>query len=295
MNSNKKPFSYKLVSFAHKLIHKLGKNISKAAEELNYLKFKMDFGERDDDIYIITFPKSGTTLMQMMLYQLTTNGKVDFKHIYDVSPWIRNDSFKRRKPRLDLPSPRLIKSHDTYEYYDKATKGKFIYIIRNGMDVAVSLYNQRKNYGSPNLDFDKYFEGFMKSVKLNWFAFNRQWLENKNKLPILYITYESLLNNFDESLKKLSEFCNIKVSEKDLPRIKERCSFEYMKKHEDKFGEQQPEPKPQFIYDQFIRKGKPGEGKNILNDKQRKWFIVEYCQKIQRFEPLFQKSSSTPK
>ena len=68
MNSGKKSFSYKLVSFAHKVVHKLGYNIGKAAEELNYMKFKMDFGERDDDIYISTFPKSGTTLMQMMLY-----------------------------------------------------------------------------------------------------------------------------------------------------------------------------------------------------------------------------------
>ena len=146
MKDQKKTFSYKLVSFAHKLINKLGANLSKAAEELNYLKFKMDFGEHEDDIYIVTFPKSGTTLMQMLLYQLTTNGEVDFKHIYDVSPWIRNDSFKHRKPRLDFQSPRLIKSHDPYEYFDKTTKGKFIFIIRNGMDVAVSLYNQRKNY-----------------------------------------------------------------------------------------------------------------------------------------------------
>ncbi|MBA7550607.1 hypothetical protein ES705_43126 [subsurface metagenome] len=66
-----------------------------------------------------------------------------------------------------------------------------------------------------------------------------------------------------------------------------------MKKHEDKFGEQPPEPKPQFVYDQFIRKGKSGEGKDMLSDKQRKWFIVEYCAKIQRFEPLFQNNQPT--
>ncbi|MBA7550606.1 hypothetical protein ES705_43125 [subsurface metagenome] len=221
MEDQTKTFSYKLVSFVHKLVHKLGKNISKAAEELNYLKFKMDFGELEDDIYIVTFPKSGTTLMQMMLYQLNTDGKINFNHIYDISPWLRNDAFKKRKPR-DLPSPRLIKSHDPYEYYDKATKGKFIFIIRDGMDVAVSLYHQRKNYGKPNLEFDANFKAFMKPSKMNWFTFNRSWLENKNKLPILYITYENLTRNFDETLGKVTAFCNIKVSEKDLSRIKER-------------------------------------------------------------------------
>lgn len=289
MKDPKKTFAYKLVNFAHRMVNKLGRNLSKAAEELRFMKFKIEFGERDDDIYIVTFPKSGTTLMQMLLYQLTTDGKVDFKHIYEVSPWIRNDSFKKRKPRLDLPSPRLIKSHDPYESYDKATKGRFIFIIRDGMDVAVSMYHQRKNYGVPNLEFDKFFKDFMTSPKLNWFTFNRRWLENKNKLPILYMTYEELITNFDESLKKVADFCNIKVLEKDLPRIRERCSFDFMKKHEDKFGEQPPEPKPQFVYDQFIRKGKSGEGKNVFNEKQKKVFVSEYQRKIHRFEPLFRK------
>lgn len=295
MKDQKKTFSYRMVSFAHRLVNKLGKNISKAAEELNYMKFKLEFGERDDDIYIATFPKSGTTLMQMLLYQLTTDGKVDFKHIYDVSPWIRNESFKKRKPRIDLPSPRLIKTHDPYEYYDKATKGKFIYIIRNGMDVAVSMYHQRKNYGMPNLEFDKFFKSFIDSERMNWFTFNRKWLENKNKLPILYITYEELISNFDESIKKVADFCNIKILEKDLPRIRERCSFEFMKKHEDKFGEQPPEPKPVFVFDQFIRKGKSGEGKSILNEEQKKRFIIKYSKTIRKYEPLFQKSSNNNK
>jgi len=92
-------------------------------------------------------------------------------------------------------------------------------------------------------------------------------------------------------LKKVAAFCNIKVAEKDLPRIKKRCSFEFMKKHEDKFGEQPPEPKPQFVYDQFIRKGKSGEGKNILTDKQKKEFVAKYRQTILRFESLFKKTS----
>lgn len=46
-------------------------------------KLMQDFGARETDIYVVTFPKSGTTLMQMIIYQLTTQGNMDFQHLYD--------------------------------------------------------------------------------------------------------------------------------------------------------------------------------------------------------------------
>ena len=45
-----------------------------------------------------------------------------------------------------------------------------------------------------------------------------------------------------------------------------------MKQHEDKFGEQPPKPKER-IYDQFIRKGKAGEGKKTLSEMQQKEYL----------------------
>jgi hypothetical protein len=50
------------------------------------IKLMNDFGQRDSDIYVVSYPRSGTTLMQMILYQMTTDGDMGFKHIYDVSP-----------------------------------------------------------------------------------------------------------------------------------------------------------------------------------------------------------------
>ena len=69
-------------------------------------------------IYISTYPKSETTLMQMILYHLTTDGRMNFKHIYEVSPLIHNASFLGQKPP-DLKSPRIIKTHDNYKDFGK--------------------------------------------------------------------------------------------------------------------------------------------------------------------------------
>jgi hypothetical protein len=276
------PFIYKLVVRLQRFIRRIRHNLTTAEIELNFMRYKLLFGERDDDIYIVTFPKSGTTLMQMLLYQLTTNGNMNFKHIYDVSPWIRNDAYRGISPR-ELTSPRLIKSHDGYQKFDRDTRGHFIYVYRNPMDVAISLYHQRRNYGLPKLEFEKFLKSFLKEGKMNWFTFNQKWFENKYNFPILYIQYEDLLDNFKACLEKVSNFLQIAYSGEDLIRIEEHCSFDFMKNHEEKFGVQ-PVEKPPMVYDQFIRKGKAGEGIEMLTEEHKSLFRQRYNELVYPYE-----------
>lgn len=250
--------------------------LSGIIRELNFFCYALKFGQREDDIYVCTFMKSGTTLMQMILYQMTTDGEVDFDHIYDVSPWIRNDVFKGKPPR-NFPSPRIIKSHDPYNYFEKGTKGRFIHVIRDGKDVAASLYHQNKNYNNPNIRFsDTFKKSFVNQGRMNWFTYNRRWLENKYKFNVLYIRYEDLLHKKEEMIRKIADFLNIKLTPEIINRTLERSSFEFMKQHEDKFGEQPVER----VYNQFIRKGKAGEGEELLDDSQKKFFQEQFDKQL---------------
>jgi hypothetical protein len=273
---------YKLVSWLYKNLYGFEKKLHTVNRKLNYIKYKIEFGEREDDIYVASFPKSGTTLTQMIIYQLTTDGNIDFNHIYDVSPWTQNEAYRHKSPK-NLPSPRIIKTHDYYYDYDKSTLGRFIYVFRDGMDVAVSLYHQKKNYGNPNLTFNDFLPELFGGGKTNWFRFNRDWLENKNNLPILYLTYTDLTKNFDETMERIVSFLNLDRSKIDFARVKEHCSFDFMKKHQDKFGEQ-PVEKPVMVYDQFIRKGKSGEGIETFNEKQKQIYQFAYSKFIKPFE-----------
>jgi len=248
------------------------KIFKKNAERLQFEQFKMKFGERDDDIYIVTFPKSGTTLTQMIVYQLTTDGNTDFDHIYDVSPWIRNASHKGIPP-MDLPSPRIIKSHDYYKYFDKKTKGRFIFIYRDGMDVAVSLFHQNKNYTYDALQANKFIDNFLKKRRKNWFNFTKDWLVNEKKLPVLYIKYEDLLKKKEEQIRRIIDFCHLPSDEQAIQRAIKFSSFEFMKQHQDKFGEQPTNTK---VFDQFIRKGEQGEGKEMFSEEQEQAFDEYY-------------------
>ncbi len=263
----------------NKLFANLARYFFNLSHKFKFEQFKIIFGERKDDIYISTYPKSGTTLMQMILYHLTTDGKMNFKHIYEVSPWIRNASFIRQKPP-DLNSPRIIKTHDSYKEFGKKTKGRFIYVYRNGMDVAISNFYQQKNYNNSDLKLDKYLNSFFKQKK--WFNHTREWMLNKNKLSILYIKYEDLLNNKTKEIDRIISFLGIPRNKKAINRALKYSSFEFMKKNENLFGEQSKISKK--IFNQFIRKGKSGEGKSLFNKEQKEMFMVNYKRMVKNVE-----------
>lgn len=260
-------------------LKKIGRYFIGKSEKINFEKYKLLFGERDDDVYIATYPKSGTTLMQVILYQLTTEGNMDFNHIYEVSPWIRNHAYLDNSPQK-LSSPRIIKTHDHYRSFNKDVKGRFIYVYRNGMDVAVSHYHQRKNYNQPDLSFENYLDKFFKNKA--WFKHLKTWMRNKKNLNILYVCYEDLLNNKSQEIERICAFLKIKPCEDAVERALKYSSFDYMKKHETKFGDQPTQNK--IVYNQFIRKGQAGEGKAKFSDEQTKIFEEYYDEIVKPYE-----------
>ena len=46
------------------------------------------FKPRESDVFIVTYPKCGTTWMQQIVHQLKTGGDMSFNEITDVVPWI---------------------------------------------------------------------------------------------------------------------------------------------------------------------------------------------------------------
>lgn len=231
------------------------------------------FGYKKDDIYVVSFPKSGTTLCQVILYEMVNNGQNEFEHINDVSPWIRNEVFKNN-PIKEIPGRRIIKSHDYYKLFPRAFNGRIIFVYRDGRDVALSLFHQKKNYNNPSLSFEKHFAEMFGKGPMNWFRFNKLWFENKRNYNILYVSYNEMVNNKLKVINKLADFLKIDLNTFDTNIVLNKSSFEYMKANEQKFGEK-PEKKTERVYNQFIRNGLIGEGKEILTSDQAEFFEAQ--------------------
>lgn len=262
-----------LIRAAKRILHKVGEHIGEAEFTLSLHQWLRDnFQPRSDDIYVATFPKSGTTWMQMLLYQLTTAGDMNFDHIYEVSPWLAGDPDGGVPPYGDtdaLRSPRIFKIHLPYRALPRNWPGRFIVVNRDCLDVAASMLHHRRALADPTCTFDEVFDGFIRGGGVrNWFTFTSDWARNKHGRPVLMVRYEDMKHDLERVARRIIAFCNLTVDEREMPRILERSSFAFMKQHQGKFGEREEKAAHRKVFDNFIRKGETGEGRQHASEAQ---------------------------
>lgn len=241
---------------------------------IDYLRLIfLDYKSRPDDIFIVTYPRSGTTWMQMILYQLTTDGEMRIGHIAEVCPWFERAAVNRRDLER-LPSPRIFKSHLAYLFMPKR-KGKYIYVARNGKDVAVSFFHFYKSHFRYRRSFDRFFKEFLRGwvVYGSWFQHVRGWWKHRNRPDVLFLKYEDMIADLEGAIRKIAEFCGLNVPAEEMPRILERCSFDYMKQHEMLFDHATEVMWERgFTMNAFLRKGRVGDSAAYFTAEQEAAF-----------------------
>ena len=107
----------------------------------------------DNDIYVNTPAKCGTTWMQEICGQLLYNGdmpgRIGTDRIHDISPWIamaiapREHTIKSLKDQLENENikRRLFKTHEPIESMPYNPNCKYIFVARDFRDICWSLYN----------------------------------------------------------------------------------------------------------------------------------------------------------
>jgi hypothetical protein len=241
----------------------------------------LEFTPRSDDVFIVTYPRSGTTWLQMILYQLTTDGEINFPHVAEFCPWFERSVCSARGFEL-RPSPRLFKSHLSYSRTPKGP-GKYIYVAREGKDVALSYYHLYCRYNGYEGTFDEFFELFLKGKTSFgcWFQHVKGWWQYRDAPNVLFLTYEQLKSDFDGSLRQIADFCGWEISPEKLSRVRQRSSFAFMKQHEQKF-----DPALETLWEQgvklksFLRNGCVGEGAMTLTEEQSAQFEKTYADRL---------------
>lgn len=206
----------------------------------------------DDDIFLVSYPRSGNTWLRYLLTNLRfPNASWDVKSLYYSFPEVGGD--------IDItgvPRPRWIKSHMQYNEKYK----KVIYLYRDGRDVAVSFYNwSGKNKSEP-------FKSFLKTNILGGKGYWGSWHEHVNswwnKDGVLYVKYEDLVENTEGKLKEIAAFINLKVTEKEILAAIDKSTFKRQQKDFDK----------NFDGKKVGVHGKPGSSKEYFNEELNEYF-----------------------
>lgn len=233
----------------------------------------LDYTARPDDVFLVTYPRSGTTWLQMILYQLTTDGNMDFAHIAEKCPWFERTAVSKRNLEK-LPSPRVFKSHLPYIWIPKRMC-RYIYVARNGKDVALSFYHFYKSHFRYRGSFGRFFRLFMRGWVAwgSWFYHVKGYWRHRNDPNLLFLFYEDMVRDLEGAVRRIIAFCELDVPEERVPEIVRRCGFAFMKEHEEKF-----DYAFELLVDQgmtpgaFIRKGLAGEWKSALTAEQAERF-----------------------
>ncbi|XP_071943776.1 sulfotransferase 1C2-like [Antedon mediterranea] len=246
-----------------------------------------DFEVHDDDIWVVTYPKSGTTWMQVIMSLVVVEGdEKNIKTTYMQNEYFTLDRMPPPHKLLDqTPSPRMIKTHlqDIHlpQQLLEKTKPKIIYVARNPKDVAVSYFHfHTYNRCLPKYtDWNLFYEDYKKDKVIwgSWFQHNLFWWERRYLPNVLFLKYEDMKTDPKGAIIQVADFMGYKLSDDAINKIVEKSSFKTMKSS-DKTGPRLAAQTglfdPKYYKDPsfFIRKGVTGDWKNHFTVAQNEDF-----------------------
>ncbi|XP_075591880.1 sulfotransferase 1B1 [Dermatophagoides farinae] len=251
-----------------------------------------NFEIRTDDVWLCTYPKSGTTWTEEILSLIFADGDIDAvskKIIAERVPHLEvGKPFGHLKWLRSIRSPRLLATHLNVENIPgqlRQGKAKIIYVVRNPKDNAVSYYHHHRMstfLGNYSGTWDDFVELFARGdlVYGSWIDHVRGFWELKQQDPdsVLFVSYEELKVDLKKMIGIICDFVGHRLTDEQIDRITLHCSFEKMRNNKMVNREDLPVAD---LFDmsktKFMRKGIIGDWRNHFTAEQS-----------QRFDEIFE-------
>ncbi|XP_078000605.1 sulfotransferase 1A1-like [Glandiceps talaboti] len=254
---------------------------------------------RRDDIFVTSFPKSGTSwVLHALLTMYDDWGLLELRdrkiapmpdYFYRIpeAPGILGEATKKfLDTATEIPSPRLFKTHLPPFLFPgdwQEKRCKVIYISRNPKDVCVSSYyfwNAMVAKLGKEMDYvvdtayppwEQYVQKFANGEFRRWLPHVIEWKKFGLEHNVLHVTYEDLKKDMKSEFKKMADFLDRPLSSEQLDKVVASCSLAEMRKHAVKeldFDDKGYD----FKMSDFFRKGKTGNWKDHFTVAQSEMF-----------------------
>jgi hypothetical protein len=230
------------------------------------------------DVFVCTYPKSGTNWALQIAYQIAYRGRGEYQHIHDVVPW--PDAYLSKVAKLsdDPASPqnptglRVIKTHLSSEFVAYSPQAKYIVVARDPKDTFVSSYHFISSLSGETmppmddlltlfLSGDYQYGPWAQHLASYW-----SWRDRSN---VLLLTFEEMKKDLKGAVRRVARLMEVELSEEELALVVEKSSFQYMKQIDHKFLPKQPFPLNRIGKPVMIRRGERGSASELLTHEQQ--------------------------
>ncbi|MFY9845674.1 MAG: sulfotransferase domain-containing protein [Terriglobales bacterium] len=187
-----------------------------------------------DDIFLVSFPKSGNTWTRFLLANLRfPDEPASWANINRLIP----DPTGTSKRDFDrMPRPRIIKSHECFD----PRYPRVVYIVRDPRDVVVSQYHYHRKIRKIEDDspIEKFVTRFLAGETCphgSWGQNISTWLyTSEGSARFLLLRYEDLVADTARELAKVVAFLKFSATPGQIAQAVERSSADRMRQLEKK-------------------------------------------------------------
>ncbi|XP_070558520.1 sulfotransferase 1B1-like isoform X2 [Ptychodera flava] len=248
------------------------------------------FEVREDDVFIISYPKSGTTWMQQIVALILNNDNLDRVRdtpMTKLVPFleITRGGVPQHEYITSMPesSPRAINTHLADHILPPQIwqkKPKIIYVARNPKDIMVSYYEFKLHDA---MTWDEWFDRFLAGEVCfgSWFELVPNWLKRRQEPNLCLCLYEDMHQNLRENVQRVARFLEIPLEDSVVDEITRLSTFEVMR-HAPVSTSTLVNKKQQSM----LRKGIVGDWKNYFTVTQNETFERVYRERLAFFPDL---------
>jgi aryl sulfotransferase len=236
--------------------------------------------------------KSGTTWMQQVCLSLVHGSAMLPAPLGELSPWVDwlGEPEEVLFARLDAQAGRrVLKTHTPLDGVFLDRRARYVVVVRDPLDMAVSLYHQGDNLDRERIAEltgrplrDRLERPTLSNWLTDWVRAEADPTESMDSLAgvvhhaadawrrrddqqVLVVRYEELIADLEGAMRWLADRLDITVEQHEWPVLVEDASFASMRAAA---GERAPDPRG-VLKDPaaFFRRGRPGAGREVLDDR----------------------------
>jgi hypothetical protein len=251
--------------------------IGHANSDVRKAKVFAGYEPTEHDVFIATFPKSGTNWAMQMAVQIAWRGEAKLEHIHELVAW-PEAAFTGIVPLRD-PGPRercptgkrAIKTAIDAAFVPYREAATYVTVLRDPKDVFVSAYHFL--FGVFDLHDDVTLDEWLALFLTpdfpggSWARHTASWWALRERPNVRVLAFTDLKRDLPGAVRSVAAAMRVELTDAEVARVAARCSFEHMQQHESQFAP----PRMRFTRGQgtMVRAGRVGGFRELLSRSQQ--------------------------